>query len=436
MSSTLVDLHMIPIVDMDLIEEWITKPEGHCRQGETWDRFIFPRNGVFPSGFPGGKVSTPGASVRQHVSRLESFALKTDIELITQAEEEYSCCVVFSVGCEGSRKRIFAVVCYCNDMDSVPDSFAEDGDKPKPVRATELRARDEKPRVGYRNIMNAMEEATQQEKLVDRESNISNANNSLVPTELNCGVQPRKETLTESRVFSQKSSAPFSMPPCSKSFVWVLAPVGERITPIRQSTRQAAKKLHASLSEKGLALLVNHGIPGAKIQEAYKKMNKFCKLPQDLRNEYAISENCSEKHGYILPERDRFCSGLPTQHCFNIQDLEGKMPEKDIPGFTEVITSLADDFKAVSKTVLQFIAIGLDRGTLTLLSQDAENGLEGKSASCVPTDNVHTNAGFRRSLKMLPTWEVKRWNPQSTQHGLLQKTQHFSMTLAAEAYAF
>ncbi|KAL1114770.1 hypothetical protein AAG570_007594 [Ranatra chinensis] len=30
---------------------------------------------------------------------------------------------------------------------------------------------------------------------------------------LDCGVQPKKETLNESGVFSQKSSVPFSMPP-------------------------------------------------------------------------------------------------------------------------------------------------------------------------------------------------------------------------------
>ncbi|KAL1117739.1 hypothetical protein AAG570_004054 [Ranatra chinensis] len=47
-----------------------------------------------------------------------------------------------------------------------------------------------------------------------------------------------------------------------------------------------------------------------------------------------------------------------------------------------------------------------------------------ESADGVPTDIVHAKAGCRLSLKMLPTWEAKRWNPHSSQRGLLRKTQH------------
>ncbi|KAL1115978.1 hypothetical protein AAG570_005473 [Ranatra chinensis] len=43
----------------------------------------------------------------------------------------------------------------------------------------------------------------------------------------------------------------------------------------------------------------------------------------------------------------------------------------------------------------------------------------------MPTDNVFANAGCRLPLKMLPTWEAKRWNPHSTKRGLLRKAQHF-----------
>ncbi|KAL1140307.1 hypothetical protein AAG570_000239 [Ranatra chinensis] len=37
-----------------------------------------------------------------------------------------------------------------------------------------------------------------------------------------------------------------------------------------------------------------------------------------------------------------------------------------------------------------------------------------ESADGVPTDNIHTNAGCRLCLNMLPAWEVKHWNPYST----------------------
>ncbi|KAL1123157.1 hypothetical protein AAG570_002244 [Ranatra chinensis] len=55
-----------------------------------------------------------------------------------------------------------------------------------------------------------------------------------------------------------------------------------------------------------------------------------------------------------------------------------------------------------------------------------------ESADGVPADNVHVNAGCRLSLKMLPRWQAKRWNPHSSQRGTLRKTQHFYLKMLLE----
>ncbi|KAL1110130.1 hypothetical protein AAG570_008207 [Ranatra chinensis] len=77
-----------------------------------------------------------------------------------------------------------------------------------------------------------------------------------------------------------------------------------------------------------------------------------------------------------------------------------------------------------------------DRPRVPTIRNNDVRALFKSFVSRFPADNVHANAGCRYSLKMLPAWEAKRWNPHSTQRGLLRKTQDFSMTLAAEAYGW
>ncbi|XP_012276000.1 UPF0676 protein C1494.01 [Orussus abietinus] len=201
-----------------------------------------------------------------------------------------------------------------------------------------------------------------------------------------------------------------------------LAHVGTEANPQKGVVKQVAAKLVRALSEKGLALLVNHGIPECKMKAAYRVLNAFCELPEEERAKYAQVGPCN--HGYVEPGTENGSAREPC-HAFDVTGSGGALAEAEVPGFASAVEELARDFKQLSLTLLTALAVGLDqpadflrskhsgvlgpgnesvlrllyypapladpvpgaarrearrdRGTLTLLAQDCEGGLEVQS---------------------------------------------------------
>lgn len=198
-----------------------------------------------------------------------------------------------------------------------------------------------------------------------------------------------------------------------------LAHMGTERCPQKGVVKQVASKLLRALSEKGLALLVNHGIPECKMKAAYKAFDSFCELPEETREKYKrVSPN---NHGYVKPGMEKFTKQKEARHAFNVTGYGGVLPEDEVPGFQSAVDELARDFKQLSAMLLTALAVGLeqspdflvskhshmlgpdnestlrllyypplgapmpevtrcgshcDYGTFTLLSQDCEGGLE------------------------------------------------------------
>lgn len=140
-----------------------------------------------------------------------------------------------------------------------------------------------------------------------------------------------------------------------------LAHCGTEECPIRSVVNRVGGQLFRALSEKGVALLVNHGIPEEKIKMAYSHLDDFCKLPDDTKEMYLRKTG---NHGYIKPGQERFDGeAKEIRHTFNICTLkpEAPLPEEPLPGFREHISGLATDFQRLSSLLLQALAIGLEQ---------------------------------------------------------------------------
>ncbi|XP_066991769.2 uncharacterized protein [Anabrus simplex] len=201
-----------------------------------------------------------------------------------------------------------------------------------------------------------------------------------------------------------------------------LAHTGTAETPVKCTVRRIAAQLHRSLSQKGLALLVNHGIADEKLRAVYNVLDKFCDLPNEEKNKYLRTP--PHNHGYVAPGVEKFMQDRveEVRHTFNVVWLERNLPEAQVPGFQAVVSSLAQDFRRLATLLLRALATGLelqpdffmtthtnmlqegnetcmrllyyppvgapptpgitrcgehsDYGTFTLLAQDSEGGLE------------------------------------------------------------
>jgi isopenicillin N synthase-like dioxygenase len=61
---------------------------------------------------------------------------------------------------------------------------------------------------------------------------------------------------------------------------------------------RVGSQLHKALTEKGFALLVNHGIPEEKLTTGYTFLDEFCKLSEETKENYLRK---GSNHGYIRP---------------------------------------------------------------------------------------------------------------------------------------
>lgn len=136
-----------------------------------------------------------------------------------------------------------------------------------------------------------------------------------------------------------------------------LAHTGTDDRPSRSVVNRVAIQLHKALSEKGLALLVNHGICEDKLQSAWSYLDDFCDLPTDVKEVYIRKGD--DNHGYVKPDQPKF-DGPALRHAYNICTLSAaNLPEEPLPGFKDHIAELAHDFKALSSLILQSLSIAL-----------------------------------------------------------------------------
>lgn len=140
-----------------------------------------------------------------------------------------------------------------------------------------------------------------------------------------------------------------------------LAHSGTDDRPSRSVVNRVAVQLHKALTEKGLALLVNHGICEDKLQSAWSYLDSFCELPTDVKEVYIRKDD--DNNGYMKPLQQTYDDVDDTpelRHAYNICTLSAaNLPEEPLPGFKDHIAELAHDFKALSSLILQALAMAM-----------------------------------------------------------------------------
>ncbi|XP_014218523.1 probable 2-oxoglutarate-dependent dioxygenase At3g49630 [Copidosoma floridanum] len=151
-----------------------------------------------------------------------------------------------------------------------------------------------------------------------------------------------------------------------------LAHVGTERCPQKGVVKQVATKLAEALSEKGLALLVNHGIPDCKLKAVYRAMDEFCELPEEARLKY--ERTAPSNHGYVKPGVERMTKEEEEEarHLFNATGSGGPMPDEEVPGFGSAVKELSRDFKQLTTMLLTALAVGLDKTPDFFLSKHSK----------------------------------------------------------------
>ncbi|XP_037732519.1 2-oxoglutarate-dependent dioxygenase htyE isoform X1 [Drosophila subpulchrella] len=135
------------------------------------------------------------------------------------------------------------------------------------------------------------------------------------------------------------------------------------IIDLGSSIDNVAKNIRKALSEQGYALLINHEISNEKIKTSWEYFDRFVELPKEVKLSYERSKAPdAENHGYVSPGMERFDGRTPElRHAYNICKLQDAfLPEKELPGITNHINSLTDDFNALGRFILQALALSLD----------------------------------------------------------------------------
>ncbi|XP_055712833.1 uncharacterized protein LOC129807525 [Phlebotomus papatasi] len=140
-----------------------------------------------------------------------------------------------------------------------------------------------------------------------------------------------------------------------------LAHMGTEEVPVKSVVNRVASQLHRAMSERGLAVLVNHGIPEEKLNTAWKYLDTFCELPTEIKDVY-LRKRDGVNHGYVKPGQEKFDGKKKElRHAFNICMLSGaSLPEDPLPGFRDHIADLTKDFKNLSSLLLQALAVALE----------------------------------------------------------------------------
>ncbi|XP_031774053.1 UPF0676 protein C1494.01 isoform X2 [Apis florea] len=146
-----------------------------------------------------------------------------------------------------------------------------------------------------------------------------------------------------------------------------LAHMGTERCPQKGVVKQVSSKLVRALSEKGLALLVNHGIPECKMKAAYRAFDTFCELSEDVRTKY--ERNPMGNYGYVKPGPSKYTDEKEARHVFNVIGCGGTLPDEEVPGFRLAVNELARDFKQLSAMLLTALAVGLEQSPDFLLSK-------------------------------------------------------------------
>ncbi|XP_076762734.1 uncharacterized protein LOC143430380 isoform X2 [Xylocopa sonorina] len=137
-----------------------------------------------------------------------------------------------------------------------------------------------------------------------------------------------------------------------------LAHMGTERCPQKGVVKQVASKLLRALSEKGLALLVNHGIPECKMKAAYRAFDAFCELEEETKAKYERAS--SSNHGYIKPGPSKYTDEKEARHVFNVTGCDGTFPDEEVPGFRSAVEELTRDFKQLSAMLLTDCEGGLE----------------------------------------------------------------------------
>ncbi|KAK3921695.1 2-oxoglutarate-Fe(II) type oxidoreductase ppzD, partial [Frankliniella fusca] len=170
---------------------------------------------------------------------------------------------------------------------------------------------------------------------------------------------------------------------------------------------RVAAQLHRSLSETGLALLVNHGVSEEKLRAGYEAMDRFCALPQDTRDAYRRIP--PHQHGYVAPGTERLSEEWigEIRHTFNVSQgaPQGKVPpETEVPGFQGAVDDLGHEFKRLARLLLQAIALGLGvcpswrRCARPAMASPAVVATPPEASAPTPAD--HHKAGNESSLRL------------------------------------
>ncbi|XP_043273172.1 2-oxoglutarate-dependent dioxygenase htyE-like [Venturia canescens] len=160
-----------------------------------------------------------------------------------------------------------------------------------------------------------------------------------------------------------------------------LGHMGLERCPQKGVVKQVASKLVRALSEKGLAFIVNHGIPDCKMKAVYRALDEFCVLPADSRAKYECVAPSS--HGYVKPEVEDPSSPADKEarHAFIITGDTEVLPEDEVPGFRAAVEELSRDFKQLSGMLLQALSVGLEQPPEFLPSKHAHMLKEGNETA-------------------------------------------------------
>ncbi|KAL7016670.1 hypothetical protein ACKWTF_010087 [Chironomus riparius] len=132
---------------------------------------------------------------------------------------------------------------------------------------------------------------------------------------------------------------------------------------MKSVVNRVAVQLAKAMKEKGMAMLVNHGISEEKLKIAYHYFDDFCKLDEKTKELY-LRKSENGNHGYVKPGQEKFDGKTKDiRHAFNICTLNAKLPDEPLPGFKEHIALLAKDFKNLTGLILQALAVALELPT-------------------------------------------------------------------------
>ncbi|XP_065223057.1 uncharacterized protein LOC135847454 isoform X2 [Planococcus citri] len=127
--------------------------------------------------------------------------------------------------------------------------------------------------------------------------------------------------------------------------------------------RKIASQLEKCLREKGLALLVNHGIPQHKLTSAYREMETFrksCKIDKDTF-QYCSDDIITHSLPHTCPPYGCYTDCYKEEyHLLDMRWLDDKLPENEGFQLRDTMQSLSADFQKVSLVILQALAMALD----------------------------------------------------------------------------